>query len=80
MHVSAYILNLFFISIKIDFNRFLEFEKDSIVKLISWKFLLFYPGIYSWNRMKESYFPGNHDNHVDRSENVAQLKLFDGNL
>lgn len=35
MHVSAYILNLFFISIKIDFNRFLEFEKDSIVKLIS---------------------------------------------
>ena len=30
--------------------------------------------------LKGSYFPGNRDNRADRSENVAQLKLFDRNL
>lgn len=61
-------------------NRYLEFEKDSIVKLISMKVSPFLSRDLFLESLKESYFPGNHDNRVDRSENVAQLKLFDGNL
>lgn len=43
-------------------------------------FFLLFPESIPGKSLKESYFPGNHDNRVDRSENVAQLKLFDGNL